>query len=116
MYPSSPILSQPYDVPEDIICTLEKPSARCKQFDNDFCECLGIINLPYNKNIDLYLIDEGKLLILLLLFKGIETQLFFNFGFLRKNWKFKSNRTRSRSHVQRIINEIVWKVDNLTRN
>ncbi|XP_011306362.1 laccase-7 [Fopius arisanus] len=58
-YPPSPILSQPEAVPEDIICDLEYKSRECCDRPS-FCECLQILEVPSMQNIDIVLINEGK--------------------------------------------------------
>lgn len=58
-YPSSPILSQPENTPEDLICSLESRSKMCENTPV-FCECVQILELPPKEIVDLILIDEGK--------------------------------------------------------
>ena len=60
-YPSSPILSQPENTPEELICSLESRSRLCENTPV-FCECVQILELPQKKLVELILIDEGKFL------------------------------------------------------
>ncbi|XP_046144231.1 laccase-14-like isoform X1 [Osmia bicornis bicornis] len=57
-YPTSPLLSQPENIQEESICSLEKPSKQCA-YTPLFCECTQIIEVPARKYIDIILIDEG---------------------------------------------------------
>lgn len=57
-YPSSPILSQPENTPEDLICSLENRSKMCENTPV-FCECVQILELPQKKIVDLIFINEG---------------------------------------------------------
>ncbi|XP_017796383.1 PREDICTED: laccase-4-like [Habropoda laboriosa] len=57
-YPTSPLLSQPENTPEELICSLGKRSTQCTDTPL-FCECIQIIEVPPMKNIDIVLIDEG---------------------------------------------------------
>lgn len=58
-YPTSPLLSQPENIQEESICSLEKPSKQCA-YTPLFCECTQMIEVPARKYIDIILIDEGK--------------------------------------------------------
>ncbi|KAG8042734.1 hypothetical protein G9C98_005374 [Cotesia typhae] len=57
-YPSSPILSQPELVPEDLVCSIEERSIACRN-NPEFCECLQVLQVPAKKTIEIVLIDEG---------------------------------------------------------
>lgn len=57
-YPSSPILSQPENVSEESVCSLERQSSLCADTPL-FCECVQIIEVPPKKTIEIILIDEG---------------------------------------------------------
>ncbi|XP_033301008.1 uncharacterized protein LOC117206108 isoform X2 [Bombus bifarius] len=58
-YPMSPLLSQPENIPEESICSLETRSEECADTPL-FCECIHVIEVPPRKNIDIILIDEGS--------------------------------------------------------
>lgn len=58
-YPMSPLLSQPENIPEESICSLETRSEECADTPL-FCECIHVIEVPPRKNIDIILIDEGN--------------------------------------------------------
>ena len=58
-YPSSPILSQPENTPDESICSLVTPSKLC-QNTPVFCECVQILELPPKKIVDLIFINEGE--------------------------------------------------------
>ncbi|XP_043798629.1 laccase-4-like [Apis laboriosa] len=57
-YPTSPLLSQPENTAEESICSLEKRSKECANTPL-FCECIRIIEVSPNKNVDIILIDQG---------------------------------------------------------
>ncbi|CAK9800153.1 LAC14 [Anthophora quadrimaculata] len=57
-YPTSPLLSQPENTPEESVCSLEKRSRQCTDTPL-FCECIQIVEVPPMKNVDIVLIDEG---------------------------------------------------------
>lgn len=57
-YPSSPILSQPELVSEDLVCSIEERSIACRN-NPEFCECLQVLQVPAKKTIEIVLIDEG---------------------------------------------------------
>ncbi|XP_015607491.1 laccase-6 isoform X2 [Cephus cinctus] len=57
-YPTSPILSQPENTPEEQICSVEGRSNFCKESPL-FCECIQIIEVQPDKLIEVILIDEG---------------------------------------------------------
>lgn len=57
-YPSSPILSQPENTLEDLICSLERRSKMCENTPV-FCECVQILELSPKKIVDLIFINEG---------------------------------------------------------
>ncbi|XP_046744666.1 laccase-2-like [Diprion similis] len=57
-YPPSPILSQPENTPDDILCSFEAKSEFCENTPR-FCECLQIFEVPVNKTVELVVIDEG---------------------------------------------------------
>ncbi|XP_043254641.1 laccase-4-like [Colletes gigas] len=57
-YPSSPLLSQPENISEESICSLETRSQECADTPL-FCECIQIIEVPPRKSIEIVLIDEG---------------------------------------------------------
>ncbi|XP_076233348.1 uncharacterized protein LOC143178508 [Calliopsis andreniformis] len=57
-YPSSPLLSQPENTPEEAICSLEKRAEQCSNTPL-FCECIQIIQVQPRQNIEIILIDEG---------------------------------------------------------
>lgn len=59
-YPSSPILSQPENTLEDLICSLERRSKMCENTPV-FCECVQILELSPKKIVDLIFINEGEL-------------------------------------------------------
>lgn len=71
-YPSSPILSQPENTPEDSICTLDKRSSSCAETPL-FCECLQIVQVSPRKTIEIVLINEG--------FGGDESHTFHLHGY-----------------------------------
>lgn len=58
-YPPSPVLSQNQAISNDIFCSFDKKAKSC-EFNNDFCECLQILEVPENKIIDIVLINEGN--------------------------------------------------------
>ncbi|XP_006614217.1 uncharacterized protein LOC102673941 [Apis dorsata] len=57
-YPTSPLLSQPENTAEESICSLEKRSKECADTPL-FCECIRMIEVSPNKNVDIVLIDQG---------------------------------------------------------
>ncbi|XP_054008895.1 uncharacterized protein LOC128892477 [Hylaeus anthracinus] len=57
-YPSSPLLSQPENIQEESICSLERRSDECVDSPL-FCECIQVIEVPPMSTIDIVLIDEG---------------------------------------------------------
>jgi hypothetical protein len=59
-YPPSPILSQPENTPDEILCSIEERSEFCMTNTPRFCECLQIIEVPVNNTIELVIIDEGN--------------------------------------------------------
>lgn len=58
-YPTSPLLSQPENTAEESVCSLEKRSKECADTPL-FCECIRMIEVSPNKNVDIVLIDQGK--------------------------------------------------------
>lgn len=58
-YPTSPLLSQPENTAEESVCSLEKRSKECADTPL-FCECVRMIEVSPNKNVDIVLIDQGK--------------------------------------------------------
>lgn len=62
----SPLLSQPENIPEESICSLETRSEECADTPL-FCECIHVIEVPPRKNIDIILIDEGNFNLLYIL-------------------------------------------------
>lgn len=59
LYPPSPTLTQMEDIPDSMICSLDTTSSDCDYYLKGFCECLQILNVPYNKSVDIILIDQG---------------------------------------------------------
>lgn len=57
-YPTSPLLSQPENTAEESVCSLEKRSKECADTPL-FCECIRMIEVSPNKNVDIVLIDQG---------------------------------------------------------
>lgn len=57
-YPTSPLLSQPENTPDESICSYDKRSKECADTPL-FCECIQMIKVPARKYIDIVLIDEG---------------------------------------------------------
>ncbi|KAG7209094.1 hypothetical protein KM043_015241 [Ampulex compressa] len=57
-YPSSPILSQPENISDKVICSLEQTSVQCEETPL-FCECVQILEVPQQKTVEIVLIDEG---------------------------------------------------------
>ncbi|KYN02752.1 Laccase-1 [Cyphomyrmex costatus] len=57
-YPPSPILSQPENILEKSICTLNKRSSGCADTPL-FCECLQLFQVPPRKTIEIILINKG---------------------------------------------------------
>ncbi|XP_044003215.1 laccase-14-like isoform X2 [Aphidius gifuensis] len=57
-YPPSPVLSQNQAISNDIFCSFDTKARSC-EFNDDFCECLQILEVPENKIIDVVLINEG---------------------------------------------------------
>ncbi|XP_025075506.1 laccase-9 [Pogonomyrmex barbatus] len=57
-YPSSPILSQPENILEKSICSLNKRSDECDDTPL-FCECLQLLQVLPRKTIEIVLINEG---------------------------------------------------------
>lgn len=60
-YPTSPLLSQPENTPDEAMCSLETRSGQCTDTPQ-FCECVQVIEVSPRQNIDIILIDQGKLL------------------------------------------------------
>ncbi|XP_012136868.2 uncharacterized protein LOC100877876 [Megachile rotundata] len=71
-YPTSPLLSQPKDIQEESICSLENPSIQCADTPL-FCECTQVIEVSAREHIDIVLIDEG--------FGGNDSQTFHIHGY-----------------------------------
>ncbi|XP_039313353.1 laccase-12 isoform X2 [Solenopsis invicta] len=57
-YPPSPILSQPENTLEKMICSLDKRSSECADTPL-FCECLQLLQVPPRKIIEIILINKG---------------------------------------------------------
>ncbi|XP_017890301.2 uncharacterized protein LOC108631102 [Ceratina calcarata] len=57
-YPTSPLLSQRQNTPDESICSYDKRSKDCADTPL-FCECIQIIKVSARKHIDIVLIDEG---------------------------------------------------------
>ncbi|XP_015428531.1 PREDICTED: laccase-4-like [Dufourea novaeangliae] len=57
-YPSSPLLSQPENTPDELICSLEKRSQQCVDTPL-FCECVQMIEVSPKRNVEIILIDQG---------------------------------------------------------
>ncbi|XP_076674764.1 uncharacterized protein LOC143372472 isoform X2 [Andrena cerasifolii] len=57
-YPSSPLLSQPENTPDELICSIEERSRHCASTPL-FCECIQMIEVPSERSVDIVLIDEG---------------------------------------------------------
>ncbi|XP_034939119.1 laccase-2-like isoform X2 [Chelonus insularis] len=61
-YPSSPLLTQGSDVPEEILCTEHdtKTSGRCRQLNGiTSCECVNTRRIPLGSSVELILIDQA---------------------------------------------------------
>lgn len=58
-YPPSPILSQPDNILERSVCSLDKRSSECADTPL-FCECLQLLQVPSRRTIEIILINEGN--------------------------------------------------------
>lgn len=58
-YPPSPVLSQPENIFERSVCSLDKRSSECADTPL-FCECLQLLQVPSRKTIEIILINEGN--------------------------------------------------------
>ncbi|XP_076380029.1 uncharacterized protein LOC117229336 [Megalopta genalis] len=58
-YPTSPLLSQPENTPEEAICTVETRSKQCTVDTPLFCECVQTIEIAPKKTIEIIFIDQG---------------------------------------------------------
>ncbi|XP_076653958.1 uncharacterized protein LOC143359708 [Halictus rubicundus] len=57
-YPTSPLLSQPENTPEESICSLERRSKQCVDTPL-FCECIQIVRVAPKKTIEIIFVDQG---------------------------------------------------------
>lgn len=57
LYPSSPLLTQYYDVPDSILCNSNQRPDTCK--DGVICECVHVENVSLGAGVELVLIDQG---------------------------------------------------------
>lgn len=64
MYPSSPLLTQGADVPEDILCSGSEPNVSndCKKQENggNECECVHLKRIPLGTTVEIILLDQGN--------------------------------------------------------
>lgn len=63
-YPSSPLLTQGPDVPQEMLCNENEhysdTSARCRQHNgNTACECVNTRRIPVGSSVEIILIDQG---------------------------------------------------------
>ncbi|CAD6230954.1 GSCOCG00006895001-RA-CDS, partial [Cotesia congregata] len=63
-YPSSPLLTQGPDVPQEMLCNenehYSETSARCRQHNgNAACECVNTRRIPVGSSVEIILIDQG---------------------------------------------------------
>lgn len=61
-YPSSPLLTQGVDVPNDIICSEYDPRTTRKCRNNkpgQACECVHIKKISLGSTVEIILIDQG---------------------------------------------------------
>lgn len=58
-YPPSPLLTQPENVPGDIICDTENIVEICA--NQTVCECVQIVSVPLKTSVEVILIDHSKL-------------------------------------------------------
>lgn len=62
-YPSSPLLTQGPDVPQEMLCNendSETSSGRCRQLNGiTACECVNTRRIPLGSSVEIILIDQG---------------------------------------------------------
>lgn len=58
-YPPSPLLTQPENIPTDIICDTKNIEEVCA--NQTICECVQIINLPLKSSVEVILLDQSNL-------------------------------------------------------
>lgn len=58
VFPTSPLISQRDEIPENTFCSSSNLPERCK--DEPFCDCTHIEEIPMNSVVEIVLVDEGK--------------------------------------------------------
>lgn len=57
-FPSSPLLTQPYDTDPGLLCHDTAPVRACIGVDN-YCSCIHVLKLKLDSVVEIVLIDEG---------------------------------------------------------
>ncbi|XP_030761003.1 laccase-like [Sitophilus oryzae] len=57
-YPSSPLLTQPMDVPSSLICNEVLVPGTCKD-DASICECVHLEDIPLGQSVEVIIIDKA---------------------------------------------------------
>ncbi|CAG9860468.1 unnamed protein product [Phyllotreta striolata] len=57
LFPPSPILTQPTDVPVDLMCNESHLPDRCK--DEESCDCVHLEHIPLDSSTEIVLVDQG---------------------------------------------------------
>lgn len=57
-FPPSPLLTQPDDIPMNIMCNENNIPTKCS--GKSVCECVHIIHIPMGSTVEIILFDQGK--------------------------------------------------------